>query len=45
MARRVNKILYTTSAENALSLTLNSRSDRGWGSRLNSYIITVMGHK
>ena len=44
-ARYINKILRTTSAENALLLTLNNRSDRGWGSRLNSHIIAAMGHK
>ena len=44
-AKHINKILHTTSAENALLLTLNNRSDRGRELRLNSYIITAMGHK
>ena len=44
-AKYVNKILHTTSAENALLLTLNNGSNRGRGSRLNSHIITAMGHK
>jgi hypothetical protein len=44
-ARRINKILHTTSAENALLLILNSGSDRGWGLQLNSRIITAMGYK
>ena len=45
IARCVDRILYTTSAENALSLTLNNGSDRGWGLQLNSRIIAAIGHK
>ena len=45
VARRVDRILCTTSAENALLLTLNNRSDRGWGLQLNSYIIIAIGYK
>jgi len=44
-ARRVNKILRTTGAEKALSLTLNNGSDRGRGSQLNNRIITATGHR
>jgi hypothetical protein len=43
--KHINKILYTTSTKNALSLTLNSGFNRGWGSQLNSYIIIAIGHK
>ena len=45
MAKCVNKILHTTSTENALLLTLNNKSDKGWGLQLNSRIIAAMGHK
>ena len=45
ITRRVNRILRTTSTENALLLTLNSGSNKGWGLQLNSYIIAAMGHK
>ena len=45
MVKRVNRILRTTSTENALLLTLNNESDKGWGLQLNSRIIAAMGHK
>jgi len=44
-ARRVNRILRTTSAENAILLTLNNRSNRGWGLWLNNRIITAIGYR
>ena len=44
-ARHVNKILHTTSTENALLLILNNEFNRGWGLQLNSRIIAAIGHK
>ena len=44
-ARRVDRILRTTGAKNALLLTLNNGSDRGRGSQLNSYIIAAIGYR
>ena len=44
-ARRVNRILRTTGAENAVLLTLNNRSNRGRGLRLNNRIIAAMGYR
>jgi hypothetical protein len=44
-ARRVNRILHITGAENALLLTLNNRSDKGQGSQLNNRIIAAIGYR
>jgi hypothetical protein len=44
-ARQVNRILYTTSAENTLLLTLNNKSNRGRGLRLNNRIIAAIGYR
>ena len=45
MAKWVNKLLYITSAKNALLLILNNKSNRGQGLQLNSYTIIAIRYR